>query len=87
MHDHVQVRRRALSGFIQPPIVDVHEPLRWEYKQLIRNVAEVHAPTKEELNTLGAEGWEFAGLFMDVPRVYVYFKRPVWCERWDDQPA
>jgi hypothetical protein len=75
MHGDVTVPRRAPSGFIQPPIVYVQEPLRWEYKQLIRNVAEAHAPTVEELNALGAEGWELAGIFTDGPLVYMYFKR------------
>jgi hypothetical protein len=75
MHGEVKVPRRAPSGFIQPPIVYVQEQLRWEYKQLIRNVAEENAPSEEELNTLGADGWELAGIFTDTPFVYLYFKR------------
>ena len=75
MNSDVKVPRRALSGFIQPPIVYVQEQLRWEYKQLIRNLAEEHAPTEEELNTLGVEGWELAGIFTDSPLLYMYFKR------------
>jgi hypothetical protein len=75
MHSEVKVPRRAPSGFIPPPIVYVHEPLRWEYKQLIHNVAEEPAPTEEDLNTLGAEGWELAGMFTAASLVYVYFKR------------
>jgi hypothetical protein len=75
MKSDAKIPRRAPSGFIQPPIVDVQEQLRWEYKQLVRNVAEAHAPTEEELNTLGAEGWELAGIFTDSPIVYMYFKR------------
>jgi hypothetical protein len=75
MNSDMKFRPRAPSGFIQPPIVYVHEPLRWEYKQLIRNLAEEHAPTEEELNTLGAEGWELAGIFTHAPFVYFYFKR------------
>jgi hypothetical protein len=76
MNSEVKVPRRAPSGFIQPPIVYVQEQPRWEYKQLIRNLAEEHPPTEEEMNTLGGEGWELAGIFTDSPFVYVYLKRP-----------
>ena len=69
MNSEVKVPRRAPSGFIQPPIVCVQEQLRWEYKQLIRNLAEEPARTEEELTTPGAEGWELAGIFTDSPLV------------------
>lgn len=66
---------QASSGLIQPPIVYVDEEVIWEYKQLIRNLAKENAPTEEELNKLGADGWELAGVFSDSPFVYFYFKR------------
>jgi hypothetical protein len=43
---------------------------------LVRNLTKKKAPAEDELNTLGAEGWEVAGLFTDTPFVYFYFKRP-----------
>jgi hypothetical protein len=62
---------------IQPPtpIVYVKEKHIWKYKQLVRNLAKETAPTEDELNVLGAEGWELAGMFTDSPFVYLYFKR------------
>jgi hypothetical protein len=47
----------------------------WKYKQLVRNLAKETAPTEDELNVLGAEGWELTGMFTDSPFVYLYFKR------------
>jgi hypothetical protein len=47
----------------------------WEYKQLIRNLRTEQAPSQDELNALGADGWELAGVFADLPFVYFYFKR------------
>lgn len=42
---------------------------------MIRNLAKQEAPTAEELNALGAEGWELAGVFNDSLLAYSYFKR------------
>jgi len=33
------------------------------------------APNEEELNTLGKDGWELAGIVTDPPIVRFYFKR------------
>jgi hypothetical protein len=66
------------NELIRPPIVYVKEKPAWEYRQLVRNLAKEKAPTEEELNSLGAEGWELAGVFTDSPLVYFYFKR--WVE-------
>jgi len=63
------------GGLIPPPIVYVKEKTVWEYKQLIRNLAKEKAPAEDELNALGADGWELAGVFTDSPFVYFYFKR------------
>jgi hypothetical protein len=59
----------------QLPIVYVDEGPRWEYRTLVRNLAKEEAPNEEELNLLGADGWELAGMFTDSPFVYFYFKR------------
>ena len=65
------------SNPVQPPIPIVYErqELIWEYKQVIRNLAKEEAPTEEELNRLGAEGWELAGVMNDSLLAYYYFKR------------
>lgn len=75
MNGPLQISNQTGAGLIQPPIVYVDEEIVWEYKQLVRNLAKENAPTEEELNKLGAEGWELAGVFSDSPFVYFYFKR------------
>jgi hypothetical protein len=55
------------------PIIYVKEKRAWEYSRLIRPLGT--PPAEEELNTLGAEGWELAGIFADSENVYFYFKR------------
>ena len=62
-------------GRVQPPMVYVKDKTVWEYKLVERNLAQDKAPTEQELNRLGADGWEMAGVFTDSPFVYFYFKR------------
>jgi len=57
------------------PMVYVKDKTVWQYKVLTRNLAKQEAPSEEELNTLGKEGWELAAIFSDSPNVYFYFKR------------
>ena len=57
------------------PMVYVREKTAWEYKLLTRNLAKEEAPSEEELNTLGQDGWELAGIVTDHPIVRFYFKR------------
>ncbi len=63
------------AGLIHPPMVYVKTHPKWEYKQLVRNLAKEAAPTENELTALGADGWELASVFTDTPSVYFYFKR------------
>ncbi|MFQ6113025.1 MAG: hypothetical protein ACE5NG_02925 [bacterium] len=63
------------AGLSHIPMVYVEERLVWEYKQIVRNLAKEKALTEEELNALGADGWELTGVFSDSPFVYFYFKR------------
>jgi len=60
---------------IRPPMVYVREPLKWEYKQVIRDLENEKAPDEEELNKLGAEGWELTSIVQYLHTVYFYFKR------------
>ena len=65
------------SSPIHPPIPIVYEKqkLIWEYKQVICNLAKEKAPSEEEMNRFGAEGWELAGIFTDSMLAFFYFKR------------
>ncbi len=60
-----------------PPMVYVREEPAWEYRRLVRNLSTEEAPTEAELQRLGSEGWELAGIFTDSRLVYFYFKRLV----------
>ncbi len=60
---------------IQPPIVYVKEKVVWEYKQITRAITTEKAPDEAELNALGAEGWELAGVLAESSVVHFYFKR------------
>jgi hypothetical protein len=60
---------------IRPPMVYIKESLKWEYKQIVRNQKKEGALSDEELNTLGAEGWEMSGVAQQLPLTYFYFKR------------
>jgi hypothetical protein len=49
--------------------------LKWEYKQLTRNLKKEKPLDETELNALGAEGWEMSGVTQHPPTIYFYFKR------------
>jgi hypothetical protein len=61
---------RAVSR-LEPPFVSV-EP-RWEYRDIVREASEVLS--ERELNALGEERWELAGVAPAGSRVHFYFKR------------
>jgi hypothetical protein len=56
------------------PIVYVKNKTVWEYKLVTRNLKE-GPPREDELNKLGQDGWELAGVVTDSPLSYYYFKR------------
>jgi hypothetical protein len=58
---------------MEPPWVPV-EP-RWEYKQVVRDLAIEQVLSEAELNTLGDEHWELAGIVREDHRTHFYFKR------------
>jgi hypothetical protein len=62
-------------GF-RPPVVYVYEDTTWEYKRLSRDLAHEDPPTEEEMNGLGAEGWELAGVVNRPAKTDFYLKRP-----------
>lgn len=59
----------------QPPMVYVREEPVWEYKYLRRNLAQEELPTENELNALGADGWELAGVVTLATEAHFCFKR------------
>jgi hypothetical protein len=58
---------------VEPPSVSI-EP-RWEYKELRRSLDLETLPTEAELNALGTEHWELAGVVREGKLVHFYFKR------------
>jgi hypothetical protein len=48
---------------------------RWEYKELVRDLDREALPSEADLNALGAQHWELAGVMRDGQRVHFYFKR------------
>jgi hypothetical protein len=58
-------------------MVYVEKPLKWEYKQLVRDLENEKAPDEAELNALGEEGWEMSGVAQQPPFAYFYFKRQI----------
>jgi hypothetical protein len=58
---------------VEPPWVPI-EP-RWEYKELIRDLKSEGPLSESELNALGEEHWELAGVLNEGARAHFYFKR------------
>jgi hypothetical protein len=62
---------------VRPPMIYIEKQLKWEYKQIIRNLEKENPPDEAELNTLGEQGWEMSGVAQQPPLAYFYFKRLV----------
>ena len=60
---------------IRPPMVYIEKKLKWEYKQIVRNLKKEKPLDETELNALGAEGWEMSSTVQHPPSIYYYFKR------------
>lgn len=65
--------RSSPPGRVDPPMVAV-EP-RWEYKEVVRSMNEQGPLAESELNALGDEHWELAGVATTGASVHFYFKR------------
>jgi hypothetical protein len=61
---------------LQPPMVYVYEKQGWEYKIIVKKPADEELPTEQELNKLGASGWELVGVVRLSDKVQFYLKRP-----------
>ena len=64
---------RPHGAHMEPPWVPI-EP-RWEYKEVTRDLESETLPGEAELNALGSEHWELAGVVREGQRVHFYFKR------------
>lgn len=62
---------------IRPPMVYVKKSLKWEYKQIVRDLEKEKPLDEAELDGLGKEGWEMSGIVQQPPITYYYFKRQV----------
>ena len=58
-----------------PTMIYIEKKLKWEYKQIVRNLKKENPPDEAELNQLGEEGWEMSGVAQQPPLGYFYFKR------------
>jgi hypothetical protein len=61
------------GGHMTPPWVPVTP--RWEYKTVCRDLDTEALPSDADLDALGIEGWEMAGVANQGRRVHFYFKR------------
>jgi hypothetical protein len=62
---------------VHPPMAYVEKRLKWEYKQIVRNLKKESPPDEAELNELGEAGWEMSGVAQQPPLAYFYFKRHI----------
>lgn len=62
---------------IRPPMIYVEKQLKWEYKQIVRNLENEKPLEEAELNKLGEDGWEMTGVAQHSSMIYTYFKRPI----------
>ena len=56
-------------------IVYVDEPISWEYKRIACNLMADVMLSTEELNALGADGWELTDVVTHAAFAHFYFKR------------
>jgi hypothetical protein len=54
----------------------IHVALAWSYRHVQRPLAEVARFSEAELDELGAEGWELAGVTAAGDTAHFFFKRP-----------
>jgi hypothetical protein len=59
----------------QAPMIYVYETQVWEYKTIVRKLADERLLSDEELNALGRDGWELAAAVTLASQVEFYFKR------------
>lgn len=65
------------SEVAQPPMpmVYVRDDVKYEYKQLTRDLKKESAPDEDELNALGEDGWQMAGVYLHEHSLTMIFQR------------
>ena len=58
-------------------MVYVKKLVKWEYKQIIRDLETEKLLDEAEMNAIGEEGWELTGIAQQSPRTYYYLKRQI----------
>ena len=62
---------------VRPPMIYIEKQVKWEYKQIIRNLENEKPLDEADLNALGEEEWEMTGIAQLGSIAYFYFKRLV----------
>ncbi|HEU4699366.1 MAG TPA: hypothetical protein VFS40_09305 [Gemmatimonadales bacterium] len=57
------------------PLPTVFVPPTWSYRHLTRPLAELAGLDAAELDRLGTDGWELAGIVNDGQAAHFFFKR------------
>jgi hypothetical protein len=60
---------------VQQPMVFVYEKQQWEYKVVVADAVHGQSLAEDDLNALGASGWELVGVVPLAGKVQFYFKR------------
>lgn len=75
LHD-AQLPDQLDGAAAEPPMIYVAERTRWEYRVLRRPLGQDDELSEQELNALGAAGWELTGVVSQPESVRYFFKRP-----------
>lgn len=77
LHTIIPPREPGQHEPVRPPMIYVEKRLKWEYKQIVRNLESEKPLDENELNALGEDGWEMTGITQQSPLSYYYFKRQI----------
>ena len=75
LHTIIPPREPGQHEPIRPPMIYIEKKLKWEYKQIVRDLEHEKLLDETELKELGEEGWELTGIAQQPPQAYFYFKR------------
>ena len=75
MYDNQIPPMQPEGASVQPSMMYVHEALTWEYRRIDRPLDEEQLLSEDELNALGADGWELATSVTTGKMVCFYLRR------------
>jgi hypothetical protein len=70
-----QEPQQSPRPYAAPPTVFVYERQTWEYKLVRKMIGDEGLLAEDELNALGASGWELAGVVTVTGEATFVFKR------------